>query len=721
MRAKLPHRDGFVERDGVRLYFEVYGDGPQTMVFLPPWSIVHSRIYKAQLPYFSERFRCIAFDPRGNGRSDRPMQATAYALESYVADALAIMDATDTREAILVGLSLGGLHAALLAACHPDRVKAAILVGTVATVGPGYPYMTPKHFTAKRESYEGWDKYNRDYWLAAYPDFAEHFIRNICSEPHSTKQIEDGIAWASETSGPVLVKTVEARAIPPTLDVSEAMYRKIRCPLLLIHGDNDQIQPYARAQAVAEITEAELFTVVGGGHVPIGRFPAKCNAVIKEFLERRLAIPPDRGQPPGHTACDSNASVAARGLTPLRPTRRRKRALYLSSPIGLGHGRRDIAIARELRQLHPDLAVDWLAQDPVTRLLEASGERIHPSSGRLASESRHIELESGAHELHCFQALRRMDEVLIANFMIFQDAVEEGGYDLVIADEAWDIDHFWHEHPELKKTKLAWLTDFVGYLPMASGGDDEAFLTADYNAEMIEHVERHPQVRDRAIFVGGPEDVIPMSFGRDLPVIRDWVPRHFELAGYIIGEHPATFGSRADLRESLGYRPGERVCIVTVGGSGVGAHLIRRILQSYPAVRARMPELRMVVVAGPRIDPRAFDAPAGVEMRAFVSNLDRHLAACDLALVQGGLTTCMELTAAGTPFLYFPLKNHFEQNFHVAHRLDRYGAGRRLDFATATPDVIAEAMLAELKAPRRPLPVEADGAMRAARMLAELL
>ena len=703
MRAKLPIKDGYVERDGVRICYEVYGDGPQTMVFLPPWSIVHSRVYKAQLPYFSERFRCIAFDPRGNGKSDRPLETAAYSLDSLLGDALAVMDATETREGILVGLSLGGLHASVLAAYHPDRVRAAILVGTVATVGPGYPRMDQRHFYAKRETFDGWDKYNRDYWLIDYPDFAEHFIRNICTEPHSTKQIEDGIAWADETTGPVLVKTVEARTLPPAYDVGEAMYRKIRCPLLLIHGDNDQIQPYARAQRVAEITGAELFTVAGGGHVPIGRFPAKCNALINDFLDRKLGIPaPGRG---------SRA----------KPSRRDKKALYLSSPIGLGHGRRDIAIARELRKLHPDLQVDWLAQDPVTRLLEANGERIHPLSPRLASESRHIELESGAHELHCFQAIRSMDEVLIANFMIFQDAVNEGGYDLVIADEAWDIDHNWHEHPELKRCKLAWFTDFVGYVPMPSGGDHEAFLTADYNAEMIEHVERHPHVRDRAIFVGGPEDIVPLTFGKDLPAIRDWVPRHFEFAGYVLGEHPAGFGSRADLRERLGYRPGERVCIVTVGGSGVGAHLIKRILESTPMVRARLPELRMIVVAGPRIDPRALEAPAGVEVRAFVPDLDRHLAACDLALVQGGLTTCMELAAAGTPFLYFPLRNHFEQNFHVAHRLERYGAGRRLEFATATPDTIADAMLAELGAPRRPRPVEADGAARAARMLADLL
>jgi predicted glycosyltransferase len=238
---------------------------------------------------------------------------------------------------------------------------------------------------------------------------------------------------------------------------------------------------------------------------------------------------------------------------------------------------------------------------------------------------------------------------------------------------------------------------------------------------MIGHIERHPAVRDRAIFVGGPEDIAPLSFGKDLPTMRDWVPRHFDFAGYIIGEHPRAFGSRADLRARLGYRPDERVCIVAVGGSGVGAHLIRRILQSYPMARAKLPELRMIVVAGPRIDPASLNAPAGVEVRAFVPDLDRHLAACDQALVQGGLTTCMELTAAGTPFLYFPLKNHFEQNFHVAHRLDRYGAGRRMAYATSTPDMIADAMVDALRAPAKFKPVEDGGAARAARMLADLI
>ena len=111
MRAKLPNEEGFVERNGVKLFYEIYGEGPKTIVFIPPWCIVHSRIYKAQLPYFSERFRCITYDGRGNGKSDRPADPAAYLLDEYVADALAVMDATNAGNAIVVGLSFGALLA----------------------------------------------------------------------------------------------------------------------------------------------------------------------------------------------------------------------------------------------------------------------------------------------------------------------------------------------------------------------------------------------------------------------------------------------------------------------------------------------------------------------------------------------------------------------------------------------------------------------------------
>jgi predicted glycosyltransferase len=405
-----------------------------------------------------------------------------------------------------------------------------------------------------------------------------------------------------------------------------------------------------------------------------------------------------------------------------RSLSRRRRALYISSPIGLGHAQRDVAIADALRALHPDLEIDWLAQHPVTAVLEAHGERIHPLSAELASESAHITAESSEHDLNAFQAIRRMDEILVANFMVFHDAVEAGEYDLVVGDEAWDVDYFLHENPELKRTAFAWMTDFVGWLPMPAGGEREAFLTADYNAEMIEHVERFPRIRDRSIFVGEPDDIVPDDFGPGLGSIRDWTERHFAFSGYVTGFDPTPLiEGREELRRELGYQPDERVVIVTVGGSGVGEALLRRVIDAYPEAARRVNGLRMIAVAGPRIDPTILDVPSGLEVRAFVPSLYRHLAACDLAVVQGGLTTTMELAAARRPFLYFPLRNHFEQNRHVRHRLERYGAGRCMDYATSTPEVIAEAIAAEIDRPIAYRPVATDGAARAAALIAPLI
>jgi predicted glycosyltransferase len=265
------------------------------------------------------------------------------------------------------------------------------------------------------------------------------------------------------------------------------------------------------------------------------------------------------------------------------------------------------------------------------------------------------------------------------------------------------------------------MTDFVGMLPMPDGGEREAFLTADYNAEMLEHIGRFPRVRDRAIFVGNPDDVVADRFGPDLPAIRDWTQAHYAFAGYVTGFDPAEVTDPEALRSELGYHADERVCIVTVGGSGVGGALLGRVMAAYPLAKRAVPELRMIVVAGPRIDLARLPRYDGLEVRAYVPRLYRHLAACDLAVVQGGLTTCMELVANRRPFLYFPLRHHFEQHFHVTHRLDRYRAGRRMDYATCDPDAIAAAIAAEIGRTVDYRPVETDGAARAAHLIAELL
>jgi predicted glycosyltransferase len=234
---------------------------------------------------------------------------------------------------------------------------------------------------------------------------------------------------------------------------------------------------------------------------------------------------------------------------------------------------------------------------------------------------------------------------------------------------------------------------------------------------MIEHIARFPRLRDRAVFVGNPDDIVPDHFGPDLPLIRDWTEDNYDFAGYVTGFDPSALGDRG----ALGYGDDERVCIVTVGGSGVGAHLLSRVIAAFPEAKERVPDLRMIVVAGPRIDPESLPQHDGLEVRAYVHDLYKHLAVCDLAVVQGGLTTSMELTANRRPFLYFPLRHHFEQNFHVRHRLQRYGAGRCMDFETDGPSEIAAAIAEEIGRDVDYRPVETDGAARAAKLIAELL
>ena len=698
-RAAYPIRDGYVDREGVRIFWELYGEGDRTILFLPTWSIIHSRTWKAQIPDFARRCRVLTFDGRGNGRSDRPEDPLAYAEEEFAADALAVMDAAETPTAAIVAFSTGARRALILAANHPDRIDRVVFIGPSVPLEPPRPERAAafQQFWVEQASHEGWAKYNANYWLTGYPDFLDFFFSQVFSEPHSTKQIEDSVGWGLETSGEILVTGEKT----PEFSGEQALELcgRVTCPVLVIHGEDDQIVAPRRGELLAAATDGAFVTLEGSGHAPHARDPVKVNLLLREFLDPPQAAP--------------------RRWT--RARNRRKRALYISSPIGLGHAQRDVAIARELRRLHPDLEIDWLAQDPVTRVLEANGERIHPASGLLASESGHIESESGEHDLHCFQAVRRMDEVLISNFMVFHDVVKEESYDLWIGDEAWELDYYLHENPELKTAPYVWMTDFVGWLPMPDGGEREAFLTADYNAEMIEQIARYPRVRDRAIFVGNPDDIVPDTFGPGLPAIREWTEAHYSFAGHVTGFDPRDLADRGALRAELGYAPDEQVCLVSVGGSGVGGDLLRRVIDAFPDAKRRVPALRMIVVAGPRIDPASLPQPAGVEILAYVHELYRHFAACDLAVVQGGLTTTMELTANRRPFLYFPLRHHFEQNFHVRHRLERYDAGRCMDYAATTPESIAEAIAMDIGGQPPYRPVERDGAARAATLIADLL
>jgi predicted glycosyltransferase len=533
-----------------------------------------------------------------------------------------------------------------------------------------------------REEYVGWEQYNANYWRSNWQEFAQWFIGTRCfTEPHSTKQIEDCVGYALQTNGETIVTAHYGQKLPGREAVLELCSR-VRCPVLVMHGDCDAITSFERGQRLAKATGATFVPLPGWGHLPHARHPVAANLLIDEFVSG-----------------------------PAAPVRRRSRSpsvLVVSSPIGLGHAQRDLAIVRELRKQRPGLEVEWLAQHPVTAALEAVGETIHPASASLANESAAFEAHAREHELHAFQAWRGLDEVFVANFMLFHEVARDGDYDLWLGDEAWEVDYFLHENPELKTSPYVFLTDFVGWLPV---DESEEWLTADYNAENIGHVEGNPGLRDAAIFVGDGEDVIPRSFGPGLPAIDDWVSRHFDFCGYV----PATAATPAPRRE--GSPP---LIVAAAGGSTAGVHLLRRIAAGFAELR-RDTDAELLLVCGPRIDPESFEPVPGMTSVGYVHDLHRVLASCDLAVVQGGLTTTMELVAARRPFVYVPLRNHFEQNGHVAYRLRRYGAPEPTPFEQTSPEQFAALMRARLGATVDYRVVEPGGAARAAALIAPLI
>jgi len=677
-----PVREGFVERSGVKSWYAVWGDSGPWIAFAPIFQITHSAALKATVPYLSHHFRVVTMDARGNGRSDRPSDPSAYTFDEFYRDFVAVLDAVGADRVAAVGISATAMTVLRLAAEQPERVTHVIVVGGFADARIDDPK------AAERARAEG--KRAREDW----PSYLAWFFSICFTEPHSTKPLEDGVRFGWATTGEVVAMCRDGWN---GNDV-RALARRIRCPTLVIHGDADRRVPYPAGVQIHELVPgARLLTIGGGGHLTMARDPVIFNRAVRDFV---------RGPP-----------VTAIWT---RAVNRKRRALFISSPIGLGHVQRDLAIARELRKLQPDLAIDWFTVDPAAGYLEQEGETVHPITRRLANESRHFESVAGEHDLSAFFAFRTMDETMVHNFLTFADLVEAEHYDLVIGDEAWDVDYNYHENPELKRQPFVFLTDFVGCLPMEDDAR-EKHLCADRNAEDIEHVARFPYMRDAAIFVGNPADVTEAPFGPGLPSIRAWTDRNFSYSGYALPFDPAELADTERLRAQLGYGPKEKVAIAAVGGTGVGGHLLHRIARAFPRMKAHVPELRMILVTGPRLSPDAFPRHEGLEVRPYVHRLFEHLACCDLALVQGGLSSCMELVATRRPFLSFPLRRHFEQGIHVRLRLANYGADRSVPYDGLTEETLAERALAAMHAPVEYRPVETDGAARAAPPIAEVL
>jgi pimeloyl-ACP methyl ester carboxylesterase len=286
--ARLPGSSGFATApDGVRIAYDIYGSGDPTLVLLPSAPIIHSRQWKGQIHFLSRSYRVVTYDGRGNGRSDRPTDPESFSDDRFVADLEAVLDATETSTAVLVGLCGDGVWRAIrLAVAHPKTVLGivAFAVG-VPRLSPPQPHYAAAAATFDQDlpAYEGWARMNAHYWRRDYPDWVRFFFEQVTSEPHSTKAIDDAVAWALEASVETMLAEAETE-FPLDRDAVEAICAAVRCPMLLVHGSEDTCQPLARAERLAELTGAPLVVVEGADHMIPGRHPVLANLLIRDFV-----------------------------------------------------------------------------------------------------------------------------------------------------------------------------------------------------------------------------------------------------------------------------------------------------------------------------------------------------------------------------------------------------------------------------------------------------
>jgi hypothetical protein len=329
------------------------------------------------------------------------------------------------------------------------------------------------------------------------------------------------------------------------------------------------------------------------------------------------------------------------------------------------------------------------------------------------------EAQTSGGRLSLIQYALRLRRTWGRNFDVVDDIVSNGGYDLLIGDETYEISLGYRKHPDRKKCPFVMIYDFVGFDAMSKHPLEQAGVYL-WNRVWAGKGSGERSFIDLGLFIGEEADVPDESFGPFLPNRREWARRRCEFVGYVLDFDPARYAERVALRRELGYGPSPFV-IGAVGGTSIGRELLELCASVYPGLRDATPGLQMVLVCGPRLDPREVRAPEGVEVKGYVPDLSKHLAACDLAIVQGGGTVTLELTALRRPFLFFPIEGHCEQEVHVAGRLARHGAGVRMRQSATTPDALAEEILRSMSRPAEWPNIPVNGALTAAKAISRLL
>lgn len=396
-----------------------------------------------------------------------------------------------------------------------------------------------------------------------------------------------------------------------------------------------------------------------------------------------------------------------------------KRILFISGSLGLGHVTRDIAIANEIRSLRDDVEICWLAAHPASLLLEEKGERLLAEASGYLDENLIAESTSHGFKLNLFRYATAFRRQWQHNIDLVARVTAKDKYDLLIGDETYDLVTAFRERPSLKKTPFVMIYDFVGFDAM-TGNPMERLGVYLMNRMWASGYPDKPPVYDLGLFVGQPEDVPDRRFGLMLPNRRTFAEARYRFVGYVLAFRPRDYLDSEVIRTRLGYGQ-EKLIICAIGGTSIGRELLELCGRSYPFIKEKISDVRMILIAGPRLPGNSIVVPNGVEVREYVPSLYQHFAACDLAIVQAGGTTTLELTALRKPFLYFPLEGHCEQERYVAGRLARHRAGVKMKLSDVTPQRLAEQVVFNIGKEVNYATIPVDGAQKAAQYAAQFL
>lgn len=376
-----------------------------------------------------------------------------------------------------------------------------------------------------------------------------------------------------------------------------------------------------------------------------------------------------------------------------------------------------MAIARELKKRNSDLEILWLAGDPARRVIEEAGEVLLPECEELGKDSYLAEKISNGYGLNLNKYLFRVLLEWRKSIDVLRKITKKQSFDLIIADEAYELIIAFLLFPKIKKAPFVMIYDFLGF-DATTKNPLEKLGTYFWNFAWITG-NRTPWVEDLSLFVGSKEDIADKSYGLFLPNARKHALKHYKFLGNILPFNPQEYSDQDEMKQRLGYGSGTLI-ICSVGGTAIGAGLLNLCSRTYGILKDKLPDLQMVLVCGPRINPESIAVTDGIEIKGYVPKLYEHLAACDLAIVQGGGTTTMELVSLNKNFLYFPLEEHFEQKL-VSDKLTSIDAGVKMNFSETNESSLAEAILKNLGKPVNYQKVTIDGAIKAAEFIEPLL